>query len=110
SDTKEAAEAPKTVRHLVRDVRPRAADPDAEYMVAVYPVGDLLRGPATGLDAAQQLEGFLSVIAPLTWDETGGQAVKRVFAARGALVVSHTRQVHQHIEQLLAALRKLPIG
>lgn len=110
SDAKEAAEAPKTVRYLVRDVRPRAADPDAEYMVAVYPVGDLLRGPATVLDAAEQLAEFLSVIAPSTWGGVGGDAEICVFESHGALVLSHTREIHKQVEVLLTALRKVPIA
>ncbi|HTU26768.1 MAG TPA: hypothetical protein VMF30_15275 [Pirellulales bacterium] len=76
----------------------------------VYPVRDLttLRWPdgRRTVDYTAIIQTITDTLAPTTWDEVGGPGAIAVFASRGAIVVSQTREVHEEIENLLNALRQ----
>ncbi len=81
---------------------------DITLETRVYPVADLVArqdglGEAT-LDFDSLIETLKSACAPTTWDDAGGAGSLDVYS--DALMVSQTFQVHQLIEQTLAALRR----
>jgi len=100
--------------YLVRDevlliTTPEEAETQLECRV--YPVGDLLpscdvAGRQVGdFDALKNL--ITTAIAPRTWDIVGGPGslVPADFKNVRALVISQTRDVHDQVDALLAALR-----
>ena len=80
-----------------------------ELSARVYFVRDLVEvgsGPDRVEDYDSLIEVITSTISPETWSERGGQGSISCFRKRTALVICQSRQVHQQIERLLAALRK----
>lgn len=76
----------------------------------VYPVGDLLHGPARVSDrvAAETLmELIQAVVAPTTWSEVGGTGSIKYWPEGQSLVASQTADVQGELCHLLAAMRKL---
>ncbi|MBI3839158.1 MAG: hypothetical protein HY288_14660 [Planctomycetia bacterium] len=81
----------------------------ADLTTKSYNVADLVK---RGEDADDEncdmdvLEDLLATtIAPSTWDEVGGPG--SISAYGNCLVISQTREVHRHIDNLFAALRTL---
>lgn len=102
-NAKEAAATPKVLRINLGE-----ADADQPQVTAVYPVADLLRGPAIASEALDQIvEMIESTVTPTDWAPIGDGHIAS-FASRGALVVTQTERGQEQIEALLAALRKAP--
>lgn len=74
--------------------------------LAVYDVRDLLlQGDYDSL-----IEIITSTIASDTWAENGGgEAEIRAYPQRGTLVVLQTLSVHEEIDGLLTAMRRMPV-
>jgi hypothetical protein len=76
----------------------------------IYPVRDLVEGRSEmgdGDDYDSLLDLLTSTIAPTTWTDSGGTGSLSPFPNSKALVVSHTREIHEQIEVLLARLREI---
>jgi hypothetical protein len=74
----------------------------------IYPVHDLVEGGSEmgeGEDYDSLLDLLTSTIAPTTWTDSGGTGSLSPFPNSKALVVSHTREIHEQIEVLFARLR-----
>jgi hypothetical protein len=76
----------------------------------IYPVDDLVvdrRGQSVGYESLIEL--ITSTIRADSWDDTGGPGTVDALELNGihALVISQTREVHEGIASLLAALRRL---
>lgn len=87
-------------------------DAESQLDARVYPVLDLVtqrtrsrKDGAVG-DYDLLMAVILSTVAPDSWDDVGGPGAIDVLENAGALVVSQTREVHEQIDGLLAALRK----
>lgn len=87
----------------------QAADPPekaAEVVVAkTYPLDDLLDGGS----AADWIKPITTLVEPKTWKQAGGLAT--IIAAPAdqpaALIVTHNREVHAQIDDLLQRLRRV---
>ncbi len=102
-NAKEAAATPKDLRFVLGE-----AGSQPTQVTAVYPVADLLRGPAVASEALNQIAELIeSTVTPYDWVPVGDGAIAS-FASRGALVVSQSKKGHDQVEALLVALRKTP--
>ncbi|MBX7167131.1 MAG: STN domain-containing protein [Pirellulales bacterium] len=83
-------------------------DKAQEYrLVRVYPISDLLTENEDGqTDETCLVDAITSTISPTAWDVAGGPSSIMFF--HGALIVAAQGDVHEKIEQLLSALRKVP--
>ena len=85
---------------------------DAMLETRVYDVADLVAARDEQQrpynDFGQLIEAITSTIQPTRWDTVGGPGSIAQVEAAGitALVVSHTYQMHEAVEKLLADLRK----
>lgn len=80
-----------------------------ELITRVYPVHDLVvwrSGDRTVENYQHLIDMITATIAPTTWDEVGGPGSIHEFRPSAALVVSETREVHEQIVPLLAAVRQ----
>jgi hypothetical protein len=75
---------------------------DEVLSIKVYPVGDLVTRPR-GWGPLMNL--IKSTIQPDSWDDNGGPATIVPFPSGGLLIVSHRRDVHAELRDLLAAMR-----
>ena len=71
----------------------------------IYPVRDLVEG---GIDPNQDdydslIDLLTSTMAPTTWTDSGGSGTLSPFPNSKALVVSHTREIHEEIEVVARA-------
>lgn len=84
---------------------------DAKQRIAIYPVADLVLRDET--DAEGDFESLIEVVTtsiiPETWDAVGGSGTVKEFATHNVLVISQTKEAHDVIEKLLAALRSIPV-
>lgn len=75
----------------------------------VYPVYDLVAARDAAGNVGYDFDGIIDVItstiAPSTWTDAGGMGSIAPFEPSCGLVVSQTREVHEKIDGLLAALR-----
>jgi hypothetical protein len=75
----------------------------------IYPVRDLITGidesGNESYDFDSLIELITSTVSPTTWTESGGAGGITPFAQLMVLVIPQTREVHEQIEDLLAALR-----
>jgi thiol-disulfide isomerase/thioredoxin len=103
-------------QHQINDDAPSIAKKNqAQELVLVYPVGDLLRrsepgnGPVPKPDFDPLLHLIVSLIEPESWEESGGTGVIKPVDKTLSLVVRQTRGVHAQIRIVLTELRNLKI-
>jgi thiol-disulfide isomerase/thioredoxin len=103
-------------QHRVNDDAPGIAKKNqAQELVLVYPVGDLLKksepgnapAPKPDFDPLRHL--IVSLIEPESWEESGGTGVIKPLGETLSLVVRQTRGVHAQIRIVLTELRNLKI-
>ena len=89
-------------------------DASAALINKVYPVADLIIPPAGSFTTAPgktQEECLIRLIAatisPQSWAQMGGPGSIDYFPVSMALVVRQTPDVHEHLDDLLSALRRL---
>jgi hypothetical protein len=90
---------------------------DAEAMLEtrLYPVLDLVAVAGTTPDKAMRsehdydtlIEMITTTVEPDSWDEVGGPGTIAEYPGAGALVISQTNEIHEHVEKVLAALRRV---
>ena len=87
---------------------------ERELEMRVYPVADLITAddPLESssdrehlFDYDSLIELITTVVAPANWDEVGGPG--QIDGIYGALLIPQSREVHEQVEFLLAALREL---
>ncbi|MHB8971544.1 MAG: hypothetical protein ACYC3X_04615 [Pirellulaceae bacterium] len=85
-----------------------------ELAVRVYSVADLAVADRSSLVVDEQdsnygtiLRVITSHVAPESWDDVGGASSAWSFDRWGILVVSQTRENHEALDSLLAAVRKI---
>jgi hypothetical protein len=77
----------------------------------IYPVGDLVEQIAGeevvyGPDYEPFIDAIKAIVQPDSWDDAGGPGAIKVISTTQSLACSQTREVHEQIERLLAALRQ----
>jgi hypothetical protein len=90
---------------------------DAEAMLEtrLYPVLDLVAVTGGTPDKAMRevhdydtlIDTLTTTVEPDSWDEVGGPGTIAEFPGAGALVISQTTEIHEQVEKVLAALRRV---
>ena len=95
--------------YVVRDgvlqfTTPQRAQAQSKQKRLTYPVADLLHGPMT---QAELIDLTTRSIAPESWSISGGKGRIEYVKETKALMISQSIDVHEQIQDLLAALRRL---
>jgi len=100
------------VQHGALLITTREESEQSGLELQVYPIGDLVSVDAGPSDEPSEFDDYdvlmhllITTVAPDSWDEVGGPGAVSVLPNRAALVISQTREVHESVERLLAALR-----
>jgi hypothetical protein len=90
---------------------------EAEAMLEtrLYPVLDLVTVAGATPDKAMRevhdydtlIETITTTVEPDSWNEVGGPGTIAEYPGAGALVISQTTEIHEHVEKVLAALRRV---
>lgn len=90
---------------------------DAESMLEtrLYPVLDLVAAAGTTPDKAMRgehdydtlIDTITTTVEPDSWDDVGGPGTIAEYPGAGALVISQTAEIHEQVEKILAALRRV---
>lgn len=90
---------------------------DAESMLEtrLYPVLDLVAATGTTPDKALRgehdydtlIDTITTTVDPDSWDEVGGPGTIAEYPGAGALVISQTAEIHEQVEKVLSALRRV---
>lgn len=81
---------------------------ESESKIRVYPVTDLVQiGDATDTpDYDSLIRTIITSVEPDKWSDVGGAGMIEPFPLSAVLVIAQTDQIHQKVENLLAALRR----
>lgn len=79
---------------------------DTYLVVRIYPVPDLMPPGDAADDADSLLEVITNTVKPDSWQDTGGPGIPIACEGIGCLVCVQTRENHEVIDRLLAALRR----
>jgi len=106
--------SPLDLCHFVRDelvvVTTRSVFEDPMSLVTdVYPVADLVGLPGQGgwYDFDSLIDTIMNCVAPLNWEDAGGNGRISEFPLQGLLVVSQSPDTQAAIARLLNELRRL---
>ncbi len=88
---------------------------DSMLETRLYPVLDLVTMTGTTPDKAMRseqdydtlIEAITTTIDPDSWDDVGGPGTVVEYPSAGALLISQTEEIHEHVEKVLAALRRV---
>ena len=90
---------------------------EAEAMLEtrLYPVLDLVAIAGAAPDKAMRevhdydtlIELITTTVEPDSWDEVGGPGTIAEYPGAGALAISQTTEIHEQVEKVLAALRRV---
>ena len=82
---------------------------DNRLETKIYPVSDLVLPPNSTTESEPDFDSLIDMIKntvkPTSWDDTGGIGTISEFENHLGLVISETQEVHEEIEDFLAALR-----
>ncbi len=79
---------------------------NADKVVMIYPVGDLIAADSANKGAATLIEIIKATVAPKTWQTSDGLDSILPFALGDALVIRQTSAVQEEVELLLTGLRR----
>ena len=79
---------------------------NAEKVVIIYPVGDLIATDSASGGSVALIEIIKATVVPKTWQESGGSDSILPFALGEAPVIRQTPAVHEEVELLLTGWRR----
>lgn len=88
---------------------------ESQVETRLYPVLDLVAASGATPDKAVRgehdydtlIDTITTTIEPDSWDEVGGPGTIAEYPGAGALVISQTAEIHEQVERVLAAIRRV---